>query len=290
MDNLLLFRIESLIDHIDLVLRDTKDLSLEEIEKSSLLLRATCFSVVQIGEMMAQLQKDLSRKYDRLPWGGAKGMRNTIVHDYGERDMEQIYSTIRNDLPALRKAFVAIKNDIVFDTLGTERLSLRKIKKDDAESIYRNWASDPEVTKYVTWPTHQSIEDTKKIMSVWLKEYENPKTVRFGIVLKKTNELIGMIDVVDYVNGVPEIGYCLSRKYWNHGYMSEACNRFVNYLFDICYKEVVIEAIDQNIGSNRVIEKCGFTFTHKESKPCSIFKPETVTVNWYKKTNISQDF
>ena len=43
------------------------------------------------------------------------------------------------------------------------------------------------------------------------------------------------------------------------------------------------EADVRNIGSNRVIEKCGFTFTHKEDlEHCSQFKPEPTTANWYK--------
>lgn len=64
---LLIYRIDSLLEHIDLVLNDTKGLSVSDIENSNLLLRATCFSVAQISEMMNQLEKELSTKYNRLP-------------------------------------------------------------------------------------------------------------------------------------------------------------------------------------------------------------------------------
>ena len=169
--------------------------------------------------------------------------------------------------------------------LISERLILRKLNIDDAESIFSNWASDPEVAKYLTWPAHTNIEQTKRILDLWIKEYENPKTYRYGIVLKHNNELIGIIDVVDEINNCPEIGYCLARKYWNNGYMSEACKRFVQYLFDVGYQRILIEANENNIGSNRVIQKVGFTFTHKETKPCSRWKPYLVTVNWYELMN-----
>ena len=53
---LLICRINSLLEHIDLVFNDTNGLSVSDIENSSLLLRATCFSVAQIGEMMNQLE------------------------------------------------------------------------------------------------------------------------------------------------------------------------------------------------------------------------------------------
>ena len=170
------------------------------------------------------------------------------------------------------------------ETIETERLLLRKLNKDDAEAIFSNWASDEEVTKYLSWNHHLDISTTRYILDLWLIEYNNPNTARFGIVLKETNELIGAIDVVDYIDGTPEVGYCLSRKHWNKGYMSEVCNAFVSYLNELGYQEILIEADERNIGSNRVIEKCGFEFTHQETKPCSSFKPNIITVNWYKKS------
>ena len=167
-------------------------------------------------------------------------------------------------------------------SIETSRLILRKFDINDCEMMFNNWCSDPEVTKFLTWNPHESIETTKMILNIWINEYNNPKTYRFGIVLKDTNELIGSIDVVDYVDGCPEIGYCLSRKYWNNGYMSEACKGMIDFLFNEGYSRIVIEANETNIGSNRVIEKCGFKFTHKERKErCSIFKPDPVVVNWY---------
>ena len=166
--------------------------------------------------------------------------------------------------------------------IETERLLLRKIKETDAEPMFRNWASDPEVTKYMTWNPHENIEVTKTIINHWLEEEKDPKTIRFVITLKNSDEPIGSIDVVDYINGVPEIGYCLSRKYWNHGLMTEACKAFTKYLFDKGFKKILIKAVVENIGSNRVIEKCGFKFTHQEYlEHQSSFKPNPTTVNCY---------
>ena len=110
---LLIYRIDSLLEHIDLVLKDTKDLTVEEFDKSSLLKRATCFSIAQIGETMNQLEKELSTKYENLPWVKARSMRNVIVHDYGGTDVEQVYSTIKNDLPGLKLDFLKIKEDLL---------------------------------------------------------------------------------------------------------------------------------------------------------------------------------
>ena len=279
----LICKIDSLLGHIDLIFADTKGMTVDELKKASLLLRATCFSISQVGEIMNKLEKALSSKYDKLPWVEARRMRNAIVHDYQGIDVEQVYSTVKNDLSNLRTAFISIKNDLTNGELTTNRLILRTIKKEDTQAVFNNWASDPEVTKYLTWPTHKSIKDTERVMDRWLKENDDPKTIRYGIALKDSGELIGMIDVVSYIDNNPAIGYCLSRKYWNKGFMTEACNAFMEYLFAIGYQTILIEADENNIGSNKVIQKCGFEFTHKETKPCSSFKPEIITTNWYRK-------
>ena len=57
-------------------------------------------------------------------------------------------------------------------TLETPRLILRRLTLADAEPMYRNWASDPGVTKFLTWPTHSSVEVTKQILALWASHYE----------------------------------------------------------------------------------------------------------------------
>ncbi len=145
-------------------------------------------------------------------------------------------------------------------TLETERLILRPFTEDDAEDMFYGWTSDPEVSKYVTWDTHQSLGETRQLLALWTEEYEKPERLNFAIMLKSENKLIGGIDVVGYldgVNGTPIIGYNLSRKYWGKGYMTEACRCVLEQLFSMGYKEVRIDAMTENTGSIRVIEKCG---------------------------------
>lgn len=145
-------------------------------------------------------------------------------------------------------------------TPETKRLLLRPLKQSDAIDIFENWASDEDFPKYMTWSAHKNIEETKKIVDMWIKEYEDPKAIRFMIVLKSTNEVIGKIDVVKIVDDIPEIGYLIMKKYWNNGYMSEACNCVINYIFTLGYKNIIIEAMKENIASNKVIMKCGGKF------------------------------
>ena len=112
MDDITLLRINSLLKQIDMVLEDTKDKSLEELSETSVLLRATCFSIMQIGEEMNKLQKKLGEKYANLPWQDARSMRNVIVHDYQSINVELVDLTIKNNLPKLKIAFEQIKKEL----------------------------------------------------------------------------------------------------------------------------------------------------------------------------------
>lgn len=167
--------------------------------------------------------------------------------------------------------------------LDTERLHLRYITAADTQRIFDCWASDPEVTKFLTWNAHSSVDVTEKYVRFILGEYKKADTYRWGIVIRETDELIGMIDVVGYHHGAPVVGYCSGRAYWGNGYMTEALRAVTAALFEDGYDTVVIEAADLNIGSNRVIEKAGFDFVGSRVAPMSdMKKDELVKINSYR--------
>ena len=80
--------------------------------------------------------------------------------------------------------------------LETNRLVLRKIRLTDTKMVYNNWASDSEVTKYLTWMSHDSIDVTNMIVNMWVNGYKNSNFYQWGIVLKEDNQLIGTISSV----------------------------------------------------------------------------------------------
>ena len=152
-------------------------------------------------------------------------------------------------------------------TLETERLILRPFEVADAGEMFKNWAHDPEVTKYLTWTPHESAEETRALLTRWAAEYEKPERLNFAIERKEDGKLIGGIDVVGYLggpSGTPMIGYNLARACWGRGYMTEACKRVVAYLFEKGYCEIRIDAVRENTASRRVIEKCGGRYAGSE--------------------------
>ena len=90
--------------------------------------------------------------------------------------------------------------------LETERLILRKSTLEDADSMFKNWGSDPLVTRYVTWKTHETVEDSLEYLKYIQKEYQEGNTYHWLIVLKENNTPIGTIDVVRILtDGVVEM-------------------------------------------------------------------------------------
>ena len=53
--------------------------------------------------------------------------------------------------------------------LETGRLLLRRLSIDDCEMMYNNWASDPEVTRYLRWAPHRSWAETAELLNEWEK-------------------------------------------------------------------------------------------------------------------------
>lgn len=129
--------------------------------------------------------------------------------------------------------------------------------------MYKNWASDPEVTKFLTWPTHPSVEVSRKINASWVASYEKPDYYQWAIVPKELGEPIGSIAVVEPNEKAEsmEVGYALSRKYWGQGIMTEAFTAVIRYLFEeVGILRVSSRHDPNNPASGKVMQKCGLKY------------------------------
>ena len=147
--------------------------------------------------------------------------------------------------------------------IETERLILRPFRSTDAEFMFRNWASDPEVSKFLTWNAHRSISDSESIINMWTAQYNDNFRYNWAIVLKELGEPIGGIDVVRIYDNTDtaEIGYDIGREWWNRGIVTEAFSAVIEYLFDeIGFKQIRAAHAAKNPASGRVMEKCGLQY------------------------------
>ena len=147
--------------------------------------------------------------------------------------------------------------------LETERLILRKFKDEDASDLFNNWANDSNVTKFLTWPTHENLDISKYIIGLWLDEYSNDNVYNWCIELKEDGQAIGSISVVSIDENVEavEIGYCIGKEYWNKGIVTEAFLSIIKFLFEeVDVKRIVAKHDTNNPASGAVMKKCGLKF------------------------------
>lgn len=145
--------------------------------------------------------------------------------------------------------------------LETDRLVLRPYTLQDAQAMYDNWAGDSQVTKYLTWESHRNVEETKQILEEWMARYEDRDFYNWAIAWKEDpGQPIGNISVVELDADVEcaSVGYCLGRKWWRQGVMTEAFGGIIRFLFE----EVGLNRIQashdiENPNSGKVMEKCG---------------------------------
>ena len=147
-------------------------------------------------------------------------------------------------------------------TIETQRLILRRAVREDAEPMFRNWASDPEVTKYLTWPPHESVAVTQKVLEGWVSEYGRSDYYHWMIVLKETGEPIGSLlaSIVGLAQSA-HIGYCIGKKWWHQGIVAEALRSVMEYLFcTIGFHRIESRHDPNNPNSGRVMRKCGMKY------------------------------
>lgn len=147
--------------------------------------------------------------------------------------------------------------------LETERLFLRRFVIEDAKAMFENWASEDEVTKFLTWPTHKDVETTKLLLTYFIENYENQDFYNWVIGLKSTGEIIGNISVVKIQEHIEEavLGYCMGTRWWGQGIMPEAGKAVIKYLFEeVGFHRIAANHDKNNPKSGKVMQKIGMTY------------------------------
>ena len=146
--------------------------------------------------------------------------------------------------------------------LETNRLLLRNFKIDDAEEIY-NYLKDPDISKFFPWETPKSVNDVINLLSFSKTKNKNNFGLDLAIVLKANKKVIGGcgFDKIDHAHKWGEIGYVISKEYWNQGIATEALKELILFGFktmDLNRIEAV--CITDNKASEKVMIKLGMKF------------------------------
>jgi ribosomal-protein-alanine N-acetyltransferase len=142
----------------------------------------------------------------------------------------------------------------------TDRLVLIKASPDRAVELFA-FAGDPEATRFMTWPTNTSFDQTENAIRYIMGRYERHEVAPWLILHKAKNRVIGMAGFNWWLphHARAEISYALARHWWGQGLATEAVQALVRFGFTEmgCNR---IEALvhPENIASRRVAEKVGF--------------------------------
>lgn len=95
------YYVNKVMKDLSFVLSHTKGISQEQFEQNEILIDSVLFRLIQISENAERLTDEFKEKHSDIPWHAIRGLRNRIVHEYGNVDLTVIYNTVVNDLPKL---------------------------------------------------------------------------------------------------------------------------------------------------------------------------------------------
>lgn len=164
----------------------------------------------------------------------------------------------------------------------SQRLILRPWTMDDAEDFFE-YARVEGVGEMAGWPHHQTIDETKAVIQMFLKA-----GTCLAIVYNESNKVIGSIDLRDEANPMlvdkemrnANMGCVLSKDYWGQGLMPEAAKILFDYVFENDLVDNIYAGyFDHNLQSKRLQEKLGFNKVGEIDKKTASGKVEHLIVN-----------
>jgi RimJ/RimL family protein N-acetyltransferase len=127
----------------------------------------------------------------------------------------------------------------------------------DAAAIFHAYAQDAEVTRYVRWRPHSSIQETEQYLTECVAAWDGNSRFPWVIELRGDGQLLGMVEL--RVNGFKaDVGYVVAHAFWGRGIATEALRPVVGWALSRASIYRVWALCDaENVASARVLEKVG---------------------------------
>ena len=142
--------------------------------------------------------------------------------------------------------------------INLEKLALRPPQIGDAEAIFE-YASDPEVVRYMDWPISTNIEQIATAIPARIASWEDGTEFNWVITLPEADRAIGSTSC-KVVGHSAEFGYLLNKRYWGNGFATSVTSAIVEWALSVPSIWRVWATCDaENFASARVLEKAGLT-------------------------------
>lgn len=144
-------------------------------------------------------------------------------------------------------------------TFETERLLLRKPTIRDAQIIFERYASDPVVTRYMSWATHRSVADTCAFLAWSETDWEQwPAGSYLAFARDGVQLLLGGTGLTFKTPVLAVTGYVLAQDAWGCGYATESLRAMVELARTTGVRRLEAVCHVDHFASAHVMEKCGF--------------------------------
>ena len=143
------------------------------------------------------------------------------------------------------------------DEIRTERLLLRRAKMDDADDMHVIM-SNPLAMRYWSTPPHADLDETARWIASMV-EVDPESSDDFIVSLD--GKLIGKLGAWK----LPEVGFLIDPAHWGKGLAKEAMTAFIDRRRGLGSTELKADVDPRNLASLKLLERCGFEETHRES-------------------------
>jgi [ribosomal protein S5]-alanine N-acetyltransferase len=148
-----------------------------------------------------------------------------------------------------------------FERIETERLLLRRPRQSDAQAIFDSFASDRDVTRYLSWPTHRSVADTLAFLTMSDDEWQRWPAGPYLVLSRengRTGALLGSTGLFYKSPSRAVTGYVFAREAWGKGYATESLRAMIDVARQTGVERLEAICHAEHAPSTKVLEKCGF--------------------------------
>jgi [ribosomal protein S5]-alanine N-acetyltransferase len=168
------------------------------------------------------------------------------------------------------------------ERIETKRLILRKPQAEDTEAIFHRYASDPDVTRWISWPRHESLKDTRKFLEFSDAEWQRWPAGPYLVESREDGLLLGGTGLGFETAYRAATGYVFARDAWGKGYATEALQTVAGVAHGLGLVRLYALCHTDHLASQRVLAKCSFVregilWRHSEfpnlrrNEPCDVF-------------------
>ena len=100
------YYIQKIKQDLEFISKHMKNVDIEELNANEVLLDSMLFRMIQISENARKLTDEFKRTRGDIPWNALYGLRNRIVHDYGNVDLNIVFETLKTDIPDLLELLI----------------------------------------------------------------------------------------------------------------------------------------------------------------------------------------